>query len=146
MTEDQTPKHKAVVCDLDGCLAIRGDRSPFDASKCDLLDKPNVPVVECVRAMAFAGYDIIFMSAREEKDRAPTERFIQNVLPELTDWLLFMRTTGDYRKDAIVKWELWEQYVLPNYDVLYALDDRLQVIQALREHGVTVFDVAGNTF
>jgi predicted kinase len=74
---------KAVICDLDGTLALIGDRSPFDASRCDELDIPNTPVVEAVKAFHRMGYKIIFLSGRDEKDRRPTERFIIRAVPEV---------------------------------------------------------------
>lgn len=74
---------KAIICDLDGTLAHIGDRSPFDASRCDELDIPNIPVVEAVKAYHRMGYKIIFLSGRDEKDRRPTERFIIRAVPEV---------------------------------------------------------------
>ena len=75
---------KAIICDLDGTLALMGDRSPYDASQCDVKDHPNPPVVEAVKLFFRAGYRIIFVSGRDEKDRAPTERFILTHCPEMS--------------------------------------------------------------
>lgn len=74
---------KAVICDLDGTLALIGDRSPYDASRCDEVDSPNKPVVEAIKAFHRMGYKIIFLSGRDEKDRRPTERFIIRACPEV---------------------------------------------------------------
>lgn len=74
---------KAVICDLDGTLALIGDRSPYDASKCDKVDFPNPPVVEVVRLFYEAGYKILFVSGREDRDREASMRFISNHLPEM---------------------------------------------------------------
>lgn len=74
---------KAVICDLDGTLAHMGDRSPYNAANCDKVDFPNTPVVEAVRLFHEAGYAILFVSGREDKDRAPTLRFIAKHLPEV---------------------------------------------------------------
>jgi predicted kinase len=74
---------KAVICDLDGTLALIGDRSPYDASRCDEVDIPNKPVVEAIKAFHRMGYKIIFLSGRDEKDRRPTERFIIRACPEV---------------------------------------------------------------
>lgn len=78
-----TGLQKSIICDLDGTLALIGNRSPFDASRCDELDHPNAPVVETVRALYRQGYKIIFLSGRDEKDRRPTERFIIRACPEV---------------------------------------------------------------
>lgn len=82
LAQDETLP-KAIICDLDGTLAHIGNRSPYNASLCDVVDTPNVPVVETVRLYHQAGYKIIFVSGREDKDRAPTMRFIAKHLPEV---------------------------------------------------------------
>jgi predicted kinase len=149
---------KAIICDLDGTLAIMGDRSPYDASQCDVKDHPNWPVIECVKAMYRRGVHIIFMSGREVKDRAPTMRFIdQWVQCELSNpdgasdlfpisYELHMRQTGDQRKDAIIKRELFQANVEGKYHVMFILDDRNQVVENWRAMGLTTFQVAEGNF
>ncbi|MFA6609060.1 MAG: AAA family ATPase, partial [Candidatus Paceibacterota bacterium] len=100
----------AILCDLDGTLALMGDRSPYDASECDVKDLPNVPVIECVKAMYFQGEKIVFMSGRDSKYREQTIRFIEKwvkVPAFITDgpskpipYELHMREVGDMRKDS----------------------------------------------
>ena len=41
---------KAIICDLDGTLALMNGRNPFDASKCDE-DLLNVPVAEYIEKL-----------------------------------------------------------------------------------------------
>ena len=135
---------KAIICDLDGTLSLLNGRNPYDASKCDL-DLPNWPVIECVGAMYSQDYKIIFMSGREDKYREPTERFIGMYLPYLK-YKLFMRKTGDFRKDSIIKGELYDANVKDKYKVLFVLDDRGQVVQYWRSIGLTVFQVAEGNF
>ena len=67
----------AVLCDLDGTLALIHGRSPYDASDCDIKDLPNWPVIETVIAHWKAGRSIIFCSGREDKYRPETIRFIE---------------------------------------------------------------------
>lgn len=58
-----------------------------------------------------------------------------------------MRKTGDHRKDAIVKEEMYNEHIKGKYNCLYWIDDRKQVIDYIREKiGLTVLDVAGNEF
>jgi predicted kinase len=149
--EQQVKKYKAgkdlpvaVICDLDGTLALLNGRNPFDASKCDR-DLPNTPVIECVKSMHAAGHAIIFMSGREDKYREPTERFIAEHLPGIP-YELHMRSSNDGRKDAIVKGELFDAHVAEKYNVLFVLDDRNQVVDFWRSIGLTVFQVAEGNF
>lgn len=154
----------AIICDLDGTLAIMGDRSPYDASRCDEVDLPNKPVIECVKALYNDGYEIIFMSGREEKDREATERFVEKHLVErVFEWdsnegenayhdhvmkhELFMRPTGDQRKDSIVKRELFDQHVRGKFNVEFWIDDRDQVVEMVRDElGIPCFQVGWGDF
>ena len=140
----------AIICDLDGTLALMGDRSPYDASRCDEVDLPNHPVIECVKAMHEAGHGVIFMSGREDKDRAATERFISKWVKgrngDVIPHELFMRPTGDQRKDNIVKRELFDTCVRGKYNVRFCLDDRDQVVEGWRAMGLTCFQVQPGAF
>jgi len=162
VTQDESLP-KAIICDLDGTLALIGDRSPYDASRCDELDSPHVPVVECVKAMHAKGVKIVFMSGREDKYHEQTVRFIEQHVRVPANWAfpkdhedrdshvcipyeLHMRPTGDSRKDAIVKRELFDANVANKYNVLFCLDDRNQVVNFWRSIGLTCFQVQEGDF
>ncbi len=155
----------AVLCDLDGTLALIHNRSPYDASDCDIKDLPNVPVIETIKAHHKAGRKIIFCSGREDKYRPETIRFIEkyctyeydkwadnpNVLgAEMVEaplpYQLFMRKTDDFRKDAIIKEEIYQNQIEGKYNVLCVLDDRDQVVEFWRSKGLTCFQVAPGNF
>ncbi len=135
---------RAILVDLDGTVALLNGRNPFDASHCDD-DLPNTPVIECVKAMFAAGYAIIFMSGREDKYKEPTLRFLTKHFGDMP-YELYMRSTGDSRKDSVVKEELLNANVLPKYNIVFALDDRNQVVDHYRSLGFTVFQVAEGNF
>lgn len=152
---------KAILCDLDGTLAIMGDRSPYDASNCDVKDHPNWPVIETVMAMHDQGVEIIFMSGRDGKYRPETVRFIEKYCRFTPDpetctgfgamerpipYQLHMRAEGDTRKDSIIKEELFMEHVFGKFNVLFVLDDRNQVVDKWREMGLTCFQVAPGAF
>lgn len=134
----------AIICDLDGTLAKIGSRSPYDASKCEL-DCLNRPVYRIIRLFHDTElYQIIYLSGREEKAREPTNRWLKaNNCPPGP---LHMRTTWDYRKDVIVKKELYDAHVKGKYEVLFCLDDRDQVVGLWREMGLTCLQVDYGNF
>ena len=143
---------KAIICDLDGTLSFANGRDWYDASTCDE-DKLNEPVAEVVRWAKDNGYSIIFLSGREAKYSEPTIKFLDkhgfyaNNGTYTPGYFLHMRKTSDNRKDSIVKRELYEEYVLGKYDVLFILDDRKQVVDMWRlAYGLTVFQVAEGNF
>jgi predicted kinase len=131
---------RAVIFDNDGTISlIHSGRSPYDASTCDL-DVPHAHVIECMKLYFNAGYKILFVSGREDKDRAPTEKFYQQHFPEVK-YELYMRKTGDMRKDVIIKEEIFNEHIKPKYFVAGWFDDRLQVSKWVYESGLPLFRV-----
>jgi predicted kinase len=123
----------AVICDLDGTLALMNDRNPYDASTCDQDDlNPHV-------ASLLEGKRVILLSGREDKYREPTIKFLNKhgIIYEN----LYMRATGDMRKDSIVKEELFNAHIRGQYNIEYVLDDRLQVCQKWYELGLPLLRV-----
>ena len=123
---------RCILVDIDGTVADKGDRSPFDWHKVGR-DTPRWPIINLVKAMRSSGCAIVFFSGRDAVCR-----------PETTDWLskhfgwpatgyeLFMRPEQDNRKDSIVKAELFGQYVVGRYYVEFVVDDRQQVVDMWR--------------
>jgi hypothetical protein len=49
-------------------------------------------------------------------------------------WELHMRKTGDMRRDAVVKKELYQNFVVPSKrEIAYVLDDRNQMVDMWRK-------------
>lgn len=51
---------RAIICDLDGTLALMHNRDPFDASTCDN-DDLNEPVANTLKVFAKEGYQILLV-------------------------------------------------------------------------------------
>lgn len=135
-----------IVVDLDGTVARHVDRSPYDYSKV-YTDEVIEPVWNIVKAVEDSGVEIVFLSGRNEECRDETARWLRDKLGRDESQPLFMRPrTNPNGPDFIVKDELLEQYVVPNYNILAVADDRRQVVQMWRTKGLTVLDVAGNLF
>ena len=137
-----------VIYDLDGTAAIVGDRSPYDAAKCDEVDRCNHPLKVILSLMESAlAYDpeypemkFIAMSGRGSEYREATEGFIaKHAFP--CD-ALYMRAVGDSRKDSIIKGELYEAHIKGQYNVLVVFDDRNQMVDFWRKDiGLSCFQV-----
>jgi predicted kinase len=120
---------KAIICDLDGTLCLMNGRSPFDASKCDQ-DLPNIPVVNMVKNYYQLGYKILLVSGREDPYQPQTEKWLAG--QNISYHVLIMRKAGDYRKDAIIKKEIFRNHIEGKYFVELVLDDRNQVVDLWR--------------
>ena len=130
---------KALICDLDGTLALLNGRNPFDAAKCedDILNKPVAKVLKTFQDL---GYKILFLSGRKEEHKPHTLRWLAQ--HNITFDLLELRKTDDGRMDSIVKKELFDAHIAKKYYVEFVLDDRNQVVDLWRnELGLTCFQV-----
>ena len=142
-------KPRAIICDIDGALAIRGERDPYDYSRV-WEDEPNLPIVELVKTLSENwSREIIFVSGRDDSCEFETNEWIRVVLDlfdSYDDVVLHMRKTGDNRPDSIVKQEIYERHIKDRYQVDYVLDDRNQVVKMWRELGLTCLQVAEGNF
>ena len=121
---------KAVICDLDGTLSLLNGRDPYNAATCDN-DLLNAPVAAALKMAKQQGYQVILLSGREDKFREPTVRFLDK--HQIGYDLLLMRTSNDFRKDNIIKRELFEGEIQGKYFVEFLLDDRNQVVDMWRK-------------
>lgn len=144
-------KPKAVWVDVDGTLAERVHdlapqpvRGPFDEARVGE-DAVIEHIAELVRLLYADGYAIIIMSGRSTDCYVETEKWlIDNDIP-FND--IFMRPSGDKRKDSTIKEELFWNNVAPRYDVRFALDDRQQVVDHTRDVlKIPVLQVAPGNF
>jgi predicted kinase len=134
----------AVMCDIDGTLALRGDRGPYDFSRCgeDLL---NVSVRQALHAFRRADDDVIvLLSGRSEEHRGQTEEWLRR--HEVPYDELWMRVAGDVRRDDIVKAELFDRHVRERFAVRVSLDDRDRVVAVWRRMGLPTWQVNYGNF
>lgn len=147
-------KPRAILVDIDGTVALMNGRGPFDWHRVGE-DLPNAPVVKLVEMIDnYSGYQmeyggpevkIIFMSGRDEVCRDETTEWLRMQVGAYRP-LLFMRPEGDNRKDSVVKLELFDAHIRDEYDVLFVLDDRDQVVEMWRSLGLTCLQVAPGNF
>ena len=140
---------EAVIFDIDGTLALMGDRSPYDLEKCGA-DTHNTMVVSLLHMLEKKGYKILTVSGREAGTKEEPHRYYHMT----TDWLNkftipeahFQRKAGDMRKDDVVKEEIFWRDIAPKYDVKLCIDDRNQVVEMWRRLGIECWQVAHGDF
>ncbi|VEP13538.1 3'-phosphatase [Hyella patelloides LEGE 07179] len=132
----------AIIADMDGTLAIMNNRSPYDVDHCDL-DLPNEPVLKTVLKWQ-SSTTIIIVSGRTDDGQEKTENWLKKYGVNYQH--IYMRKTGDMRKDSIVKQEIYDRFIRNQYNISFILDDRQQVVDMWRSLGLTVFQVAEGDF
>jgi len=77
---------------------------------------------------------------RAEYSDVTLEWLNKNVLNDqrikTNDCSLFTRKSGDYREDKIIKEEIYNDLIAPYFKVLFAIDDRQQVVDMWRSKGI----------
>jgi len=135
-------KKTAIIVDIDGTLAIMKNRTPFEYQKVHQ-DEVSLPIADIVEKYQ-DHVDIIILSGREDNCRDVTEQWLKDKNIKYT--ALLMRKTGDFRKDSIVKEEIFREFVEPVYNVLFVLDDRNSVVEMWRDIGLACLQVAYGDF
>lgn len=150
-------KPKAWIIDIDGTLAIKGERHPFDWNRVGE-DAPNSPVICVVQALTAStlhsppgGYAIVYVSGRMEQCREATRDWLHDHvcgshLTCICGSELHMRPDDDFRPDDVLKREIYEDRIRDRYEVVGVLDDRDKVVKGWRAMGLTCLQVAEGNF
>jgi len=129
-----------IICDLDGTLALFGDRNPYDRDFENDMFSP--PVLFVLKSWIHDNPDckIHFFSGRAEKERGETTRFL---LREFTEdqFILEMRKNKDVRNDSLVKEDMFNTYIKDKLFVHFVIDDRLRVCRLWNKLGLFLFNV-----
>ena len=143
---------KVVVFDLDGTLANADHRMHWVSSKpknwaaCDAAIPQDTVHTDIAWILDYLPLDtrIILCTGRSDSVRETTEQWLRDNHIEYD--ALYMRPTGDFRKDSVVKVELLQQ-IINDYGKPYLwFDDRQQVVDAIRAEGIRVLQVAPGDF
>ena len=146
-------KKKAIIVDLDGTLSDSSHRQHFMTQKkkdWDAFynalsdDPPNKWCLELSDNFYNSGYSIVLVTGRPSNYIDKTEVWLD--LNQVSYERLIMRTEGDYRPDYIIKQEIYEKHIKNEFDVLFAVDDRKQVVDMWRKNGITCLQCAEGDF
>lgn len=148
MLEWDPNKQKSIIVDVDGTLALRNNRSPFDYEKAGE-DSPDFRMCNIIKSLIESdeNYQVFFLTGREDigNCRQITEDWIgTHVYPKhghagflpKDNWKLLMRSEGDHRPDEVVKKEIYENRIAPWYNVVAVFDDRDKVVKMWRGLGL----------
>lgn len=133
----------AVLCDIDGTLALHDGRGPYEIEKCET-DLVNGPVAGALATFARDGDRVVLLSGRQSEFREHTLRWLSANGIRFDE--LWMRAAGDRRGDDVVKAELFDAHVRDRFAVRFVLDDRDRVVALWRRMGLSCWQVNYGNF
>ena len=138
---DFKSKSKIAIVDLDGTVALKGDRGIFEYNK-SYKDIPNDYVIETLKTLLQCNVidKIQFLSGRESYCYAVTRSWLEAQGFSMNDHSLLLRRTGDHRKDVIIKEEIYNSCI-KHHDIFAVFDDRPQVVDLWWDLKLPVFHV-----
>ena len=142
-----TKKQTAIICDVDGTVALmHGNRGPFDWHKVST-DKPNQWVIDLIVSYYNGtSCQVIFLSGRCDESFDDTKAWLEEYVD--IPFELYMRPKAqEFEKDAKIKHEIYVNQIKPKYGVQFVIDDRKQVVDMWRNvAGLKVAQVAEGNF
>lgn len=135
---------KAVMFDIDGTLAQMNGRTAFEWGKVGT-DTSDEFVVSMAHAYAQDGYSILFLSGRDGVCREDTLKWLQHHMDFVVNGnALYMRPANDFRKDTVIKEEIFWRDIAPHYNVQAVVDDRPCVIRMWQDLKIPKVIAVGN--
>lgn len=131
-------KRDCIVVDMDSTLCANLTRRPFyeeDWKEKLIYDTPLAGPISIVRAQKMTGTcDVIILTGRREDGREQTEEWLKTY--NVPYDRLFMRGENDYTKGDAFKEKILNTFILPKYNVLFAMDDDDKCVQMFRRNGI----------
>lgn len=133
-----------IMVDIDGTLAEKGDRSPYDWSKVGI-DTPNKQLIKLLKTITKGALavdkpiPIIILSGRDSVCREMTKQWLLDNKIDYDD--LFMRSEKDMRPDTVIKKEIYDNEIKGKYNVIAVFDDREGVCRQWYELGLPLYRV-----
>lgn len=153
-------KTTVIICDLDGTLCnidhrlhhVQGEKKkrrwdlfnkeiPNDSLNtwcADLIEKMSVRTINSISIRT------VLCSGRVDSTRNDTEEWLFEHAISYDN--LFMRHRKDFRQDSVIKEIILDFEILPRYNVLFAIDDRQQVVDMWRRRGLVCLQCAPGDF
>lgn len=130
----------AVIVDIDGTIALTGNRDIYDYSKVDV-DIPRMDVVKVIKSLEEQNIKIIIFSGRKLQAKDKTIQWLKdNLIPFNEIYLRNNEESNNNCSDIVAKYRMFNE-VRDKYDFIGAFDDRPKVTRLYQELGLTTFFV-----
>lgn len=134
-----------IIFDIDGTLAdcshrvhhVNGSKKNWKAFMEGLSDDKPVEQLTMLNAILHdVNYPIMLCSGRSEDERQATETWLSKY--KIIYNKIYMRKSGDYRADYVIKRELLDEIRADGYEPFLIFDDRQCVVDMWRKEGLFV--------
>lgn len=151
---------KIVIVDIDGTLtvmdkrleeALRDPNTDLDKlykikDKLNFTNEPKPEIIELVHLLSWQ-YEIVFCTGRRcEKFQETSELLLKFFGLDFGMICIMMRKNDDYRPDSEVKPSLLKLHNIELENIAFVLEDRVSVVKAWRDLGLTCLQVAPGDF
>jgi predicted kinase len=148
------PKPQAVISDLDGTLCdcehrrhhVRNGAKNWKAFFAGIKDDPMYGHIADILMRFKPDHKIVFCTGRSKDSQDDTSAWLWNRLPEIKESYLYMRPSGDFRADDVIKEVLLDFEILTRFTPRFILDDRASVTKMWRRRGLKCLQVAEGDF
>jgi predicted kinase len=134
---------KAIICDIDGTLALSTGRNIFDWSQVHT-DEVHHMVARVIGLFKMEGYKILITTGRDGSCENQTKKWLKDNQIGYDEY--FTRPAGNNEKDCIIKERIYRNQIVTNYNVVLVLDDRNQVVDTWRKLGLECWQVQDGSF
>lgn len=137
---------KAYIFDIDGTLTDNTHRLKYIMNypkdyktfyKELIDDQPINDVIELCKVLYANDYKILLVTGRPEDYRVLCKQWLEKYGIFYDD--LLMRKEKDFRKDDIVKKEIYDNFIKPFYEVVGVFEDRNRCVKMWRDLGLTCY-------
>lgn len=132
-----TSKPKTILSDIDGTIARRVSRHPYDWDNV-ITDEPVDEVVNLINVYGSMGYKIIFLSGRDEICRNDTHAWLTKYINHTFD--LYMRPHKSLEADRKIKSDIFWS-LADDYNIEFVIDDRHEVCRLWEDINVKLLNV-----
>lgn len=143
---EQALKTKCFIFDIDGTVAHRTNRTPYEYDKVSD-DVPDITMQMIYRSLrsSNSGTEFIFITGRDESCRETTLQWL---------WAhgfghdkLFMKPPGSKELDTAHKLNIYNIHIKPDHEVIAVFEDRKRCVELYRNHlGLKVLQVAEGNY
>ncbi len=131
---------KTIIVDLGGTLAHRGARHKEEYLTRFNEDLVDITVRDLVNLEYSVGTIVVILTGQREKARSITENWLKENGVKYNNLLM---KPNDYELNTLdFKREIYEELLADEMVIKYVLEDREEIVEMWRHHGIRCFQVA----